>query len=193
MPVGATEATEATEAPGTTGAAAGWFRRSNQLGATVPDPARVAGPGDGSVFPHARGEAEAAPDCGTVGGAAMGACSVGAQAARTWSPDDHGGCGERVCQSAAESPSCADAWPKAARRLANGGLPNGELSPAGPPVGGPTAGDATVGDATGGVVTGGVVTEGAATVAATADACAAAAASNAAVAGPGTFFGWIGC
>src|SRR5580698_8359421 len=66
---------------GATGAAAGWFSRSNQLGATVPA-ARVVGAGDWSRFPHARGETAAAPDCGTVGGAAMGVCSVGVQAGR---------------------------------------------------------------------------------------------------------------
>ncbi len=161
------------------GSSTGWFSRSNQVGATGPDPARAVGDGallGGARSPTARGNlAGAAPGCGAFGGDALG-FSLGAQIGLTWSPDDHGGCGERVCQSAAASPSGAGAWPKAVRRCANGGFPNGELSAARPTVGELTVGELTVG----------VVIEGAAAVDAATRAWAAAAASNAAVAGPGT-------
>ena len=127
--------------------------------------------------PHPRGER--ASDGGAVGGDATGVCAwVGAQVGRTSSPDDHGGCGERACQSAAAAPSGADAWPVPVRRCASGGLPNGAVVPGRDHR---RRGDRRCCHRRG----------RRRSAAATAAACAAAAASNAAVAGPGTFF-WIG-
>ena len=64
-------------------------RRAGSAGRTSsgahgsPDSARVVGAGDWSGLPHGRGETAAAPDCGTVGGAAVSVCSLGDQVGRT--------------------------------------------------------------------------------------------------------------
>ena len=77
---------------------------------------------------------------------------------RPWSPDDRGGWGGRVSQSATVSSTRVDAWLKACWRWPNGG-------------------STAEGAATGGAVTGSVVTDGAAAVGAAADFDAAAAAA----------------
>ena len=146
-----------------------WFNRSNQLGGAW-----------SAELAHPRAGADgvlADADCGSLGDGLAGACSLGVQAGRPWSPGVHGDCGGRVSQSATVSSTRVDAWLKAGWRCPNGGL-------------------ATGGAVIGGVVIDGVVIDGAATVGAAADvpaafaAATAAAASNAAVAGPfGRIFG----
>src|ERR1700735_197414 len=74
------------------GSSTGWFSRSNQVGATGPDPARAVGADGCSGLAHARGgRTGAAPGCGAFGGEALGGdawgCSLGDQGGLTCSPD----------------------------------------------------------------------------------------------------------